>query len=300
MNKTLVIMAAGMGSRFGGLKQITPLGPNDEFLIDYSIYDAVKSGFNKVVFIIKEENYKLFKETIGKRVEEYIKTEYVFQKLDCLPQGYICPLNRSKPWGTTHAILAAKEAVDSSFIIINADDFYGYDAFCVASENLNDLKDNEAFLIGYNVCNTLSENGSVKRGICKYNNNGLTEIDEAKIFYENNKIFATDLDDSNLREIDDYSLVSMNMFGFTPKIFEYLEIEFKAFLNRNKNNLEKCESLIVDDVSNCIKEKKLQVAVLETISKWYGVTYKEDILSVREQLRIMEKKFYPDNFWKKR
>ena len=197
MNKdlTLLIMAAGMGSRFGGLKQIEPMGPNGEFLIDYSIYDAINAGFNKVVFIIKEENYAIFKETIGKRVEDKINTEYVFQDMNDLPEGYTKPEERVKPWGTAHAILCAKDNIHEPFVIINADDFYGKDAYKVASNFLKNVKEgNNYCLVGYKVANTLTENGAVKRGICKLENGNLTELIESNVEKIDGKIIAKPLD----------------------------------------------------------------------------------------------------------
>ena len=196
---TLVILAAGMGSRFGGLKQIEPMGPNGEFIIDYSVYDAIKAGFNKIVFLIKRENYDLFKETIGARVEPYIKTEYAFQELNNLPLGYTLPSDRVKPLGTAHAVLCCKEKVHENFAMINSDDFYGRDAFIKAYEYLSkvDESSSEYGMIGYKVANTLTENGSVKRGVCNVDNNGyLTNLTESKVERVNNEIIASPLDGS--------------------------------------------------------------------------------------------------------
>ena len=222
MNKdlTLLIMAAGMGSRFGGLKQIEPMGPNGEFLIDYSIYDAINAGFNKVVFIIKEENYDIFKETIGKRVEDKINTEYVFQDMNDLPEGYTKPEERVKPWGTAHAILCAKDNIHEPFVIINADDFYGKDAYKVASNFLKSVKEgNNYCLVGYKVANTLTENGAVKRGICKLENGNLTELIESNVEKIDGKIIAKPLDGGEEFTVEDDTLVSMNLLLFTPNIF---------------------------------------------------------------------------------
>ena len=196
---TLVILAAGMGSRFGGLKQIEPMGPNGEFIIDYSVYDAIKAGFNKIVFLIKRENYDLFKETIGARVEPYIKTEYAFQELNNLPLGYTLPSDRVKPLGTAHAVLCCKEKIHENFAMINSDDFYGRDAFIKAYDYLSkvDESSSEYGMIGYKVANTLTENGSVKRGVCNVDNNGyLTNLTESKVERVNNEIIASPLDGS--------------------------------------------------------------------------------------------------------
>ena len=246
-NITLVILAAGMGSRFGGLKQIEPMGPNGEFIIDYSVYDAIKAGFNKIVFLIKRENYDLFKETIGARVEPYIKTEYAFQELNNLPLGYTFPSDRVKPLGTAHAVLCCKEKVHENFAMINSDDFYGRDAFIKAYEYLSkvDESSSEYGMIGYKVANTLTENGSVKRGVCNVDNNGyLTNLTESKVERVNNEIIASPLDGSKAFTVKDDGTVSMNFLLFTPSIFNYIEEGFPEFFDNNKDNLLTAEYLI--------------------------------------------------------
>ena len=238
MNKTLLIMAAGMGSRFGGLKQLEPVGPNNEFIIDYSVYDALRNGFNKIVFIIKKENYDIFRETIGKRVEDKIHVEYVFQELDNLPEGFTVPENRVKPWGTGHAILCAKNVINEPFAIINADDFYGNDAYKVISEFMDktyNSEKNEFGIVGYDVINTLTENGSVKRGVCITENGYLTGIDESSIEMKEGIIEATSLVDGKNFTVEKDAKVSMNMMSFTPNIFPYLENKFIEFLSLYKN-----------------------------------------------------------------
>lgn len=297
---TLVIMAAGMGSRYGRLKQIDPVGPNNEFIIDYSVYDAIKAGFTKVVFIIKEENYEIFKETIGKRVEKQIEVEYVFQNLDVLPEGFAKPEERIKPWGTTHAILACKDIVKENFAIINADDFYGEDAYKVISKFLKEIDENSynSCLVGYQVKNTLTENGAVKRGVCESENGYLTKLIESNVIEENGIITASPLDGSESFIVGSDSTVSMNMLGFTPKIFELLEEDFTLFLEKNKDNLEKCECVIPDSVFNLIKKNTLKVELLSTTARWYGVTYKEDKeLIVKEINKMIENNEYPINLW---
>ena len=298
---TLVIMAAGMGSRYGGLKQIDPVGPNDEFIIDYSVYDAIKAGFKKVVFIIKKENFEIFKETIGKRVEKQIEVEYVFQDLDVLPAGFEKPEGRIKPWGTTHAILACKDIVKENFAIINADDFYGEDAYKTIGEFLKDV-DSDSYnvaLVGYQVQNTLTENGSVKRGVCEVKDGYLTKLIESNVIKENGIITASPLDGSDPFVVESDTTVSMNMLGFTPKIFDLLEDDFTLFLEKNKDNMEKCECVIPDSIFNLIKENKVKVEVLNTSARWYGVTYKEDKeLIVKEINKMLENKEYPYNLWK--
>ena len=297
---TLVIMAAGMGSRFGGLKQIEPFGNDGEFLLDFSIYDALKAGFNKVVFIIKKENYELFRDTVGKRIEDKIEVEYVFQKNEEIPAGYEIPINRVKPWGTGHAILACKDVVKENFTVINADDFYGRDAFMTASTFLKENHDdNEMAMVGYQVVNTLTENGSVKRGICEYQNRFLTKIIESSVEKIDGKIVCMPLDGSDTFNVEEDTLVSMNMFIFTPFIFDILENDIKEFFEKNKENLEKCEFLIPDVVYQNILKGNINVNVLDTNSKWYGVTYKEDKESVLKSIKNMiDEKKYPEKLWK--
>ena len=310
MNKdiTLVILAAGMGSRFGGLKQIEPMGPNGEFIIDYSIYDAIEAGFNKVVFLIKEENYDIFKETIGSRVEPHIKVEYAFQKNDNAPIFLDELKTREKPLGTAHAILCCKDKVNEPFMIINADDFYGRDAFMKGAEFLKNLKVEEPHhygMVGYLVKNTITENGAVKRGVCKVENNYLTGITESSVERrEDGIIYATPLDEK-LEEfiVDDNDTVSMNMLLFDTSIFDYIEKGFKNFLEENKDNLEKCEYLIPDVLFDSINNNFSTCKVIPTTATWYGVTYREDTEMVRESIkklvRIEENSTgdYPLNLW---
>ena len=299
MNKTLVILAAGMGSRFGGLKQIEPIGPNGEFIIDYSIYDAIKAGFNKVVFIIKEENYDVFRETIGSRIENKIKVEYAFQRLEDIPEGYTLPSSRVKPLGTGQAILASKNNVDSNFAIINSDDFYGRDAFIVASNFLSNTTDNDYGLVGYKVDNTLTVNGSVKRGVCKTKDGKLSSIIESSIVKENNIITASPLDGRESFIMDSNDLVSMNMLLFTKTIYPYLEEKFKEFMEKNKEDLEKCEFLIPDVLTDAINSKYATVSVLSTTAKWEGVTYKEDKEAVVNAInKLIDEGEYPQKLWK--
>ena len=297
---TLVIMAAGMGSRFGGLKQIEPIGENGEFIIDYSIYDAIKSGFNKVVFIIKEENYDVFRETIGKRIEDKIEVSYVFQNNDNVPKNIQIPRDRVKPLGTAHAILCCKDVVTEDFAIINADDFYGYDAFKVIADFLkNNKQPNEYAMAGYITANTLTENGAVKRGICQETNNYLTKLIESSIEKKDGHIVATPLEGGEPFFVTEDTLVSMNMFAFKKQIFKYLEERFKTFLLENKNNLDKCEYLIPTVVFETIKNGQATCKILRTSAVWHGMTYKEDkedlVNSIRE---LVENGIYPKTLWK--
>ena len=298
MQKTLLVMAAGMGSRFGGLKQIEPMGPNGEFLIDYSVYDAKLAGFTKIVFIIKEENYDIFKETIGKRVEPYIETEYVFQDDSNLKEKYKNLQTRVKPLGTGHAILCAKDKVKTPFAIINADDFYGRDAYVVASKYLDKIDDKHYAVVGYKVGKTLSPNGAAKRGICKEENGKLKDLIESSVEKIDDKIIAKPLDGDTEFIVEDDSLVSMNMLLFTPKIFDYLEEKLIKFLEANKNDLSKCEFLIPDVVKDAIREGKVEVDLLSTNAIWHGVTYKEDKEEVVKAIdELIKEKVYPNKLW---
>ena len=299
MKKTLLIMAAGMGSRFGGLKQATPFGPNGEFIIDYSIYDAIKCGINKVVFIIKEENYVLFRDTVGKRIEDKVEVHYVFQNLDNVPSKYEIPSDRVKPLGTAHAILCAKDVINEPFVVINSDDFYGRDAYLKISKFLDEEHDGskEQFgLVGYDVINTLTENGSVKRGVCEINNNKLVGLTESKIEDIDGIIKCETLSDGRTFTIEKDTKVSMNMFAFNPSIFKYLEEKFIYFLEHN--NLLKDEYLIPDVLSTGVSEGYCDVTIIPTTAKWAGVTYKEDTNSVINFINnLIEKGEYKYNLW---
>ena len=305
---TLVILAAGMGSRFGGLKQIEPMGPNGEFIIDYSIYDAIEAGFTKVVFLIKEENYDIFKETIGSRVEPHIKVEYAFQKNDNVPMFYDELKERQKPLGTAHAILCCDEKVNEPFMIINADDFYGRDAFVKGAEFLKNIKDVEPHqygMVGYLVKNTITENGAVKRGVCNVENGYLTKLTESSVGrVEDGSILAKPLDESlESFTVGEDDTVSMNMLLFDNSIFKYIEDKFPGFLEKNKDKLDKCEFLIPDVLFESIDEGFATCEVIPTTATWYGVTYKEDAPAVRESIKKLvktkenENGDYPLHLW---
>ena len=279
----LVILAAGMGSRFGGLKQIEPIDQYGNFIIDYSIYDAIEAGFDKVVFIIKEENYQIFKDTIGKRVEDKIKVEYAFQKLSLLPDGYKIPEDRVKPLGTAQAILAARDFISDKFAIINADDFYGKESFFAAAKFLKESCGAKAYgNVAYLVTNTMTENGSVKRGVLNMD-----------------KIIATPLDESKKPfEISKDTLVSMNMFCFSKSIMDYMWDRFPKFLDENKDNLLKCEYLLPTVVSDLINDGEVTVKIVPSPAVWYGITYKEDKPSVVESIKkLMDAGKYKKGLW---
>ncbi len=295
---TLVIMAAGMGSRFGGLKQITPIGPNGEFIIDYSVYDAIKAGFTKVVFIIKEENYETFKTTIGSRIEGHIEVEYVFQRNDNLPFGKTIPSSRKKPLGTAHAIYCCKDVVTEPFLVINADDFYGYDAFKVASDYIKNNKDEHAYaLVGYNVYNTLTENGAVKRGVCEISDNKLTSLIESSVEEVNGEIVATPLSGEPSFIVPKESSVAMNMFVFYPNLFTYLEKDFEKFLMTEDLATE--EFYIPNVVFDHIRSGDISCEVLKTSAVWKGITYTADLAEFKEYVqKEIERGAYPVGLYK--
>lgn len=298
---TLVILAGGMGSRFGGLKQIEPMGPNGEFIIDYSIHDAIKAGFNKVVFLIKKENFELFKETIGKRVEPHIRVEYSFQELDSIPCKIGIPNDRVKPLGTAHAILCARNLVNEPFAMINADDFYGRDAFVKAYNYLSNVDNlsNDYAMIGYKVANTLTENGSVKRGVCEVNDNDyLVKITESKVEKSGTVITATPLNGNDSFTVNKNDTVSMNFLLFTTTIFKYLEEKFPIFLEKNKDTLLTSEFLIPDVLQDLISDGTSDTRVIRTSASWYGVTYKEDVPGVKTAIKdLVEAGEYNYNLW---
>lgn len=295
---TLVIMAAGMGSRFGGLKQIEPIDDKGNFIIDYSIYDAISVGFTKVVFVIKKENYDVFRETVGKRVEKYIEVLYAFQEVSDLPLGYEVPEGRVKPWGTGHAILCCKDLVKENFAIINSDDFYGRDAFRVIAEFLKNVNSSDKIetyaMAGYLVKNTLTENGSVKRGICEVEDGYLTKLVESKINMVDGVLEAVPLEGGEKFVVSANDTVSMNMFGFTPQIFDYLEKRFPEFLSEHKDNIMECEFLIPTLVFEEIEKGIARVKVLKTDAVWQGITYREDKDKVvREIKALVDSGVYP-------
>ena len=296
----LVVMAAGMGSRFGGLKQIEPIDNNGHFIIDYSIYDAIQVGFDSVTFIIKRENYYAFRETIGKRLEDKIKVNYVFQDLDSFVPSKFKTEKRQKPWGTAHAILCAKDAVKDDFAVINADDFYGRESFVKVYNYLKNKNNQDDFvLIGYKIGNTLTENGSVKRGVCHIENGSLKGLTESFVETINGKICRKPLEEKDYIEASDTDLVSMNLFGFTPKLFSYLENGFEDFLEKNKEDLSSCEFFIPTILTKYIKNNCGKIKVVDTNEKWYGITYKQDKDTVCKGIKnLVDLGFYPKQLWK--
>ena len=278
MKPTLFVLAAGMGSRYGGLKQLDSLGPNGETIMDYSIYDAVKSGFGKIVFVIRKDFETEFREKIVSKYEGHVPVEVVFQAVDALPEGYTCPADRTKPWGTNHAVMMGKDAINEPFAVINADDFYGRDAFLVMSEELMRPRDRKGdyCMVGFRVGNTMTENGSVARGVCSTKDGYLTSVVErtAIAYDENHDIFFTD-EKGEIQHLDPKTPVSMNLWGFTPDYFDYSEREFVKFLDKDLNT-PKAEFFIPLVIDTLINSGEATVKVLDTDSKWFGVTYAAD------------------------
>ena len=299
MKPTFLILAAGMGSRFGGLKQIEPVGPNDETLIDYSIYDAIRSGFGKIVFVIRRSFSEEFKALFSPKLKGKIEVDYVFQELDDLPQGFSLPGRRTKPWGTAHAILAARNVIKEPFCALNADDFYGYDACRVMADFLKtSVNPNEYSMVGYKLSNTLSNYGSVSRGICSVDGNSfLNKITETvKILRKNGRIVSIEADGSE-KELTGDESVSMNIWGFKPSVFPQLENNFADFLKQHIHE-PKSESFIPSVVADLINSKQATVKVLEADSLWFGVTYKEDkprvVSKINELIKAGE---YPEKLF---
>jgi len=300
---TLVIMAAGIGSRYGGLKQIDPIGPAGEIVIDYSIYDALKAGFDKVVFIIRRDFRDAFVEKIGRKVESRLETAYVFQELDALPPGFAFPLERKKPWGTAQALLACRAEVGTPFAAINADDFYGRTAYQALASNLKQVRESpvtmDFAMVGYILENTLSEHGHVARGVCETGpDSTLIDIRErVKIQKFSDGVKYTE----NGRDwilIPPGSHVSMNMWGFTPGLFPEIESRFPAFLEANAGRILQAEFLIPEVVGSLVREKRARVKVLPTGEKWFGVTYPEDKPKVQEAIRkLIGRGLYPERLW---
>ena len=288
MDATLIVMAAGMGSRFGGLKQMEPIGPGGEAILDFSVLDAKKAGFNKVVFVIKEAISEDFINLVGKRIEKKIDVEYVYQETNKLPDGFVCPPERTKPWGTGHAILMCKDVVKTSFAVINADDFYGPGGFKKIYEG---LENGNWCMAGYLLKNTVTENGHVSRGVCTAENGKLVSIEETSKIWGDCRAENAD---GSMKQLSPDTVVSMNLWGFTPDAFYYLDREFKKFLDEKINTpgAEFYLPFMVDTVINS-GEKSVDVYVAE--DKWYGVTYKEDKQTVVDAVKsLVDKGLYPE------
>ena len=296
MKPTLIVLAAGMGSRYGGIKQIDAVGPNGETIIDYSVFDALRAGFGKVVFVIRKDIEKDFREVFGKHFDGKVPYELVFQELDNLPNGIKCPADRVKPWGTAHAVWVCRDVVKEPFAVINADDFYGAESFKVLAKELMNpkLKEGEYFMVGYRLGNTLSEEGFVSRGVCTVDaKSNLTDVVErTQIERVNGKVMYKDAD-NKMVAVDDQSLVSMNFWGFTPNFFGHIDSMMNEFLSGSLAN-PKAEFYIPTVVNALIKSDKATCNVLPTSSQWFGVTYPGDKPIVTSSLaKLIDKGIYP-------
>ncbi|MBN1822357.1 MAG: NTP transferase domain-containing protein [Prolixibacteraceae bacterium] len=300
MKPTLFILAAGMGSRFGGLKQVTPVGPSGETIIEYSIFDAIRAGFGKVVFVIRNNFAEAFREKFDNLLKGRIDVDYVFQELEYLSEGFSFPEGREKPWGTAHAILMGKDVIKEPFAAINADDFYGFEAYKVMADFLVSSGDDNVYsMVGYQLNKTLSEFGTVSRGICETDKSGtLTYITERHKIGDSGNGITFNNEENNIVPLTGEETVSMNFWGFKPSLFKYLEPAFTKFLEREIRN-PKSEIYIPNVVFDLIREEKVYVKVLNADSPWFGVTYKEDQPFVVKQIKELVKKgIYPENLWK--
>lgn len=302
----LVIMAAGMGSRYGGLKQIDPVDEDGHIIIDFSICDAYQAGFEEVIFIIKKENEKDFHDTIGRRVQKVMKVSYAFQDIHNIPEEYEVPQDRIKPWGTAHAVLSCKDQIKGPFAVINADDYYGRDAFKQIYEYLVHSGDKEKYqyaMVGYQLKNTLTENGSVARGVCEVDQDGklISVTERTQIVKSGEDAAYTEDNGMTWAELSGNTIVSMNMWGFTRGFLEEIEKGFGDFLREGlQNNPLKCEYYLPAVVSRLLAEDKAEVAVLPTAEKWYGVTYREDKPMVEAAIRDMKSAgIYPRKLWER-
>ena len=305
MKKTaLVIMAAGIGSRFGkGIKQLAPVGPNGEIIMDYSIHDALEAGFNKVVFIIRKDLEEEFRQVIGNRIEKITEVAYAFQALDDLPDGFTCPADRTKPWGTGQAVLAAESVLSEPFIVINADDYYGKEAYVKVHDYLVQEQPDDGILhicmAGFRLGNTLSDNGSVTRGVCHIENGALTGVTETHDIYKTADGAESRPEGGEVVTLNVKDLVSMNMWGLTPAFMDTLKKGFVEFLQGVKEGEIKKEYLLPEMIDQLIKAGKAKVDVLETKDTWFGVTYQEDKASVTEAFKkLVEEGVYPSNLYK--
>ena len=303
MKPTLLLLAAGMGSRYGGLKQLDGLGPNGETIMDYSIYDAIKAGFGKIVFVIRKDFEQDFREKILSKYEGHVPVELCFQSLDSLPEGFTCPADRVKPWGTNHAVMMAKDVINEPFCVINCDDFYNRDASQVIGKFLADLPEgstNKYAMVGFRVGNTLSENGTVARGICSKDEQGnlTTVVERTEIMRVDGPICYKD-EEGKWVPVEENTPVSMNMWGFTPDYFQHSEAYFKEFLSdpKNMSNL-KAEFFIPLMVNKLIVEGTSTVQVLDTTSKWFGVTYSADRQDTVDRIqKLVDEGVYPNKLF---
>ncbi len=298
MKPTLLILAAGLGSRYGGVKQMDKIGPSGESIIDYSVFDAIRAGFGKVVFVLNKNIIDDFKDIYEERLSGKIETEFILQELHNIPSGIEFNAARVKPWGTAHAVLVAKNVINEPFAVINADDFYGKDAFKVLSEYLQSLANDSAdySMVGYKLKNTLSDNGSVSRGVCSSENGFLTDVVERTNIYKKENKVVFEENDTPLGIPED-SVVSMNFWGFSPRFFSQMENDFKKFIVENAENL-KAEFYIPLVANNLITRNEARVKVLSSDAEWFGITYKEDKEeTIKKVSQLVENGFYPSSLW---
>ncbi len=298
---TLVVMAAGMGSRYGGLKQMDPVGANNEVILDYSVYDAMRAGFDHVVFVVKQEIYDLFREKVGNRIARHIKVDYALQEVSDVPEGVVIPESRKKPWGTAHAVYACRGLVNDPFLVINADDFYGKESFQLVHDFLQNAKSDgreHYCLAGYRLSHTLTENGTVSRGQCETDKDGYLQnvTERTKIMRTEHGIAYEE--DGAWTPLPEDTTVSMNFWGFTPKLFETLETNLPKFFEDNRENLEKCEYYLPTLVKESMAQGICDVSVRKTDAKWYGITYHEDKAQlVAAVQKMVQDGLYPQNLW---
>jgi NDP-sugar pyrophosphorylase family protein len=300
MKPTLLILAAGMGSRYGKLKQLDPVGPSGEVILDYSVYDAISAGFGKVVFVIRKDFEEEFKEKIGKRFSDVIEVDYVFQALNILPEGFEVPEGREKPWGTSHAVMMAKDTIKEPFAVINADDFYGAGAFKIMADNLSkssDENDSDYFMVGYPLHKTLSDFGHVSRGITEVDENSFMKKIIERTHIERAPFGARYKDGEEFKELTGNEIASMNFFGLRPSYFEHSLEMFKNFIDENKENL-KAEFYIPFVVNRLVEDNKVKLKVIPADTEWFGVTYIEDKPFVEKKIRdLIDMGVYPESLW---
>lgn len=303
---TLIIMAAGMGSRYGGLKQVDKITDAGEIILDFSLYDAMMAGFNRAVFVIKEENREIFREMVDERAGRFMEIEYAYQKLDDIPEGFTVPEDRQKPWGTAHAVLACRELINGPFVVINADDYYGPDAFVQIYDYLTTHKDDDVYeycMVGYQLKNTVTENGHVARGVCELDDKGFLKkvTERTRIMHHGDSIAYTEDDGESWTPLADDTIVSMNFWGFSKSMMDELQNGLSAFLEQAlAENPLKGEYFLPGVADRLVQEGKARVKVLTSHDKWYGVTYKEDKEDVKNALQSMKDKgeHYPEKLWK--
>jgi len=297
----LIVLAAGIGRRYGGLKQIEPIGPNGEILLDYSVYDALDAGFKKLVFVIRKDIETAFRQKVGRTIERHCDTRYAHQEMESIPEGFGVPLNRQKPWGTAHAVLICQDVINAPFGVINADDFYGRSSFRQLAEFLEDVEGEgiQGCAIGYPVENTLTDHGSVTRGVCEVSSDGsLVRIDERTNVQRFEKTAKASDDGEHWLDIPLGTLVSMNMWGFSPTLFDELEERFRQFLGRDSQTLEAAEYLLPEVVGDLVQEGRAHITVIPTCEQWLGVTHPEDRATAQQGIRdLIARGIYPENLW---